>query len=221
MPDTKVRSTGCGSINSCPAVKNILILDSDGKRVAVKYYSDEWPTNSAKLAFEKSLFGRTLKSNARTEAEITIFDSNIVIYKFVQDLHFFITGGDDENELLLATVLQGLFDAIALRLRNTIDKREALENLDVIFLCIDEVVDQGMILETDANAIAGKVAIQNMDASATLSEQGGVKATTYPCSCLGAVMGEGAKTPNFLKFLMTISQALASAREHLTKTLLK
>ncbi|MBA0627434.1 hypothetical protein Godav_004948 [Gossypium davidsonii] len=47
-----------------------------------------------------------------------------------------------------------------------------------------------MILETDANAIAGKVAIQNMDASATLSEQ-------------------------------TISQALASAREHLTKTLLK
>ncbi|KAH1055085.1 hypothetical protein J1N35_033150 [Gossypium stocksii] len=176
--------------NSCPAVKNILILDSEGKRVAVKYYSDEWPTNSAKLAFEKSLFGRTLKSNARTEAEITIFDSNIVIYKFAQDLHFFITGGDDENELLLATVLQGLFDAIALRLRNTFDKREALENLDVIFLCIDEVVDQGMILETDANAIAGKVATQNMDASATLSEQ-------------------------------TISQALASAREHLTKTLLK
>ncbi|MBA0574874.1 hypothetical protein Golob_024277, partial [Gossypium lobatum] len=28
-----------------------------------------------------------------------------------------------------------------------------------------------MILETDANAIAGKVAIQNMDASATISEQ--------------------------------------------------
>ncbi|MBA0868340.1 hypothetical protein Goshw_012028, partial [Gossypium schwendimanii] len=106
----------------------------------------------------------------KNAAEITIFDSNIVIYKFVQDLHFFITGGDDENELLLATVLQGLFDAIALRLRNTIDKREALENLDVIFLCIDEVVDQGMILETDANAIAGKVAIQNMDASATISE---------------------------------------------------
>lgn len=48
-------------------MKNILILDSEGKRVAVKYYSDEWPTNSAKLAFEKSLFGRTLKSNARTE----------------------------------------------------------------------------------------------------------------------------------------------------------
>lgn len=46
-----------------------------------------------------------------------MFDSNIVIYKSVQDLHFFITGGDDENELILANVLQGLFDAIALLLR--------------------------------------------------------------------------------------------------------
>ncbi|XP_021294242.1 coatomer subunit zeta-2-like [Herrania umbratica] len=178
------------SRDSCPAVKNILILDSEGKRVAVKYYSNEWPTNSAKLAFEKSLFTKTLKSNARTEAEITMFDSNIVIYKFVQDLHFFVTGGDDENELVLAGVLQGLYDAISLLLRNTIDKREALENLDLIFLCIDEIVDQGMILETDANVLAGKVAIQNMDVSAPLSEQ-------------------------------TISQALATAREHLTRTLLK
>lgn len=46
-----------------------------------------------------------------------MFDSNIVIYKFVQDLHFFVTGGDEENELILATVLQGLFDAISLILR--------------------------------------------------------------------------------------------------------
>ncbi|OMO84519.1 hypothetical protein CCACVL1_10787 [Corchorus capsularis] len=176
--------------DSCPAIKNILILDSEGKRVAVKYYSDEWPTNSSRLAFEKSLFTKSLKSNARNEAEISMFDSNIVIYKFVQDLHFFVTGGDEENELILASVLQGLYDAIALLLRGVVDKREALENLDLIFLCIDEIVDQGMILEIDANVLAGKVAIQNMDVSAPLSEQ-------------------------------TISQALASAREHLTRTLLK
>lgn len=48
-------------------VKNILLLDSEGKRVAVKYYSDDWPTNNAKLAFEKLLFAKTMKSNARTE----------------------------------------------------------------------------------------------------------------------------------------------------------
>ncbi|CAI8610188.1 unnamed protein product [Vicia faba] len=59
----------------CPPVKNILLLDSEGKRVT------------------------TVKTNARTEAEITLLENNIIVYKFVQDLHFFVTGGDDENEL--------------------------------------------------------------------------------------------------------------------------
>lgn len=50
-------------------------------------------------------------------AEVTLLENNIVIYKFVQDLHFFVTGGDDENELILASVLQGFFDAVTLLLR--------------------------------------------------------------------------------------------------------
>ena len=52
---------------SCPSVKNILLLDSEGKRVAVKYFSDDWPTNASKLAYEKSVFTKTLKTNARAE----------------------------------------------------------------------------------------------------------------------------------------------------------
>lgn len=46
-----------------------------------------------------------------------MFDNNIVIYKFIQDLHFYVTGGDDENEIILASVLQGFFDAVSLILR--------------------------------------------------------------------------------------------------------
>ncbi|KAJ6700922.1 ZETA-COAT PROTEIN [Salix koriyanagi] len=117
-----------------------------------------------------------------------MFDNNIVLYKFVQDLHFYVTGGEDENELILAAVLQGFFDSVSLLLRGNVDKREALENLDLIFLCLDEIIERGMILETDANVIAGKVAVNSMDPTAPLSEQ-------------------------------TIGQALATAREHLTRTL--
>ncbi|KAG0465397.1 hypothetical protein HPP92_019561 [Vanilla planifolia] len=166
-----------GSMNpdamTFPSVKNILLLDSEGKRVTVKYYADDWPTHAAKLAFEKSVFTKTQKINARTE-----------------DLHFFVTGGDNENELILATVLQGFFDAVGLILRNNVDKRTALENLDLILLCLDEIVDEGIILETEANAIAGKTSSDGMDGLSSLSEQ-------------------------------TISQALATAREHLARSLLK
>ncbi|XP_058227250.1 coatomer subunit zeta-2-like isoform X2 [Rhododendron vialii] len=143
---------------TCPTIKNILLLDSEGKRVAVKYYSDDWPTTGLKLGFEKSLFSKTQKTNARTEAEITMFDNYIVVYKFIQDLHFFVTAGDEENELILATVLQGFVDAVSLLLRSNVEKAEALENLDLILLGLDEIVDGGMILETDGNVIAGKVA---------------------------------------------------------------
>ncbi|KAL9267893.1 Coatomer subunit zeta-3-like protein [Drosera capensis] len=157
--------------DSCPLIKNILLLDSEGKRVAVKYYSDDWPTNAAKLAFEKSVFTKTQKSNARNEADITLLDNNIIVYKCVQDLHFFVTGGDDENELILDAVLQGFSDAVSILLRNKVDKYEALQNLDVILLCLDEIVDGGMILETDANVIVGKVVPNSIDSGAPLSEQ--------------------------------------------------
>ncbi|KAL5822466.1 hypothetical protein ACOSQ4_020366 [Xanthoceras sorbifolium] len=96
--------TGC-----CPSVKNILLLDSEGKRVAVRYYSNDWPTNVAKLAFEKSVFVKTLKTNARTEADIALLHDDIIIYKFVQDLHFFVTGNSNcLKEKIRAIVSQGL-----------------------------------------------------------------------------------------------------------------
>ncbi|KAG8100022.1 hypothetical protein GUJ93_ZPchr0013g37337 [Zizania palustris] len=178
------------SKESCPSVKTILLLDSEGKRVAVKYFSDDWSTNASKLTFEKSVFTKTLKTNARSEAEVTLFDGYIVVYKFIQDLHFFVVAGDDENELIIANVLQGFSDSIGLLLRGDVEKRTALENLDMILLCIDEIIDGGIILETDANIIAGKVASNAVDGSAPFSEQ-------------------------------TISQALATAREHFARSLLK
>lgn len=55
---------------SCPSVKNILVLDAEGKRVAVKYYGDDWPSASSKMAFEKSLFVKTQQTSARAEGEL-------------------------------------------------------------------------------------------------------------------------------------------------------
>ncbi|KAL6853634.1 hypothetical protein ACP4OV_019663 [Aristida adscensionis] len=150
-------------MGSCPSVKNLLVLDSEGKRVAVKYCSDDWPSLSSKLAFERALFAKTQKSGARTEAEIVMFDGYIVVYKFIQDLHFFVTGGEEENELILASVLQGFCDTVHILLRKHVDKRTALDNLNLIFLCLDEVVDGGIILETDPKVINEKVGDHGID----------------------------------------------------------
>ena len=41
-----------------------MLLDSEGKRIAAKYYSDDWSTNTAKKDFEKAVFSETQKTNA-------------------------------------------------------------------------------------------------------------------------------------------------------------
>lgn len=82
----------CWLQESCPSVKNILLLDSEGKRVAVKYYSDDWPTNSAKEAFEKAVFTKTQKTNARTEGNMVVLLFGEIIYFsffFVYSIKFF------------------------------------------------------------------------------------------------------------------------------------
>ncbi len=31
---------------TCPIIKSLVLLDSEGKRIAVKYYSSEWRVNA-------------------------------------------------------------------------------------------------------------------------------------------------------------------------------
>ena len=53
----------------------------------------------------------------RATAEITTFSDVIVVYKFLGDLMFYVTGAQDENELILYQVLQGFYESISLLLR--------------------------------------------------------------------------------------------------------
>lgn len=112
------------------------------------------------------------------------------MYKFASDLHFYVTGAVDENEIILATVLHSFFDAVSLLLRGVLEKRTVLENLDLVLLTLDELIDGGVILETEANVIANRVSMRGSDGDTPLAEQ-------------------------------TFSQALASAKEQLTRNLLR
>ena len=150
-------------LGEIPGVLNVLLLDSDGKRVAVRYYDSAMKTTAAQMKFEKEVFSKTSRNNARGEAEIALLDNHIVVYKFCADLHFFVTAKVDENEIIVATVLNAFFDAVSLLLRGMVEKRAALENLDLVLLTIDELIDGGIILETDPNNIANRVTMRGAE----------------------------------------------------------
>lgn len=183
-----------------PRVLNVLIMDSEGKRIAVKYYSPEWASVSAQANFEKLVWSKTARTNARGEAEVTMFDDYVVVFKALGDLIFYVTGAVSENELVLYAALQALFESVSLLLRGQLDKKTALENLDLLLLCVDEVVDAGLILETDPQTVASRVAMRGADA------EGGVGA--------GGVAGSAVGTAE-----QTLSQALGTAREMLVRSL--
>ena len=72
-----------------------------------------------------------------------MFDDVVVVYKFLNDLMFYVVGDQDENECVLSTVLTGFYESVTLLLRNAVEKKTVLENLDLVLLGMDEMIEGG------------------------------------------------------------------------------
>ena len=166
-------------------------MDDAGKRIHAKYYTADFSNAAAQADFEKKLFQKTQGTTARIEAEIVMIESVVAVYKSGSDVTMYVVGSAEENELLLASVLDGLYDSLSVMLKDRLDKATLLRNLEFLFLIVDELVDGGIILETDPKALASRVLMKGSDGNDT------------PVSEL------------------TIGEAIATAREHISRTLAK
>ena len=68
-----------------------------------------------------------------------------------------------KNGLILASVLNCLYESVNQILRKNVEKRTLLECLDVVILAVDEICDGGIILEADPNAVVQRVALKPDD----------------------------------------------------------
>ncbi|KAK3174991.1 hypothetical protein OEA41_002237 [Lepraria neglecta] len=151
------------------SVNAILLLSTDDRsRILTKYYSaphhppnaskeepgsNPYPTVKEQKAFEKGLLEKTTKSNS----DIILYDGRIVVFKMEGDVMMYVVGGSEENEILLFGVVLCLRDALSILLKNSTDKRTLIENYDLVSLAIDEIVDDGIILEVDPVIVASRV----------------------------------------------------------------
>ncbi|KAI1335632.1 snare-like protein [Xylariaceae sp. FL0016] len=170
------------------SVNAIIILNvDDGSRIFAKYYNSPHHAPSAtssspsnhplsdvksQKSFEKGLLEKTAKQTG----DIILYDNKIVLYKMESDVMMYVVGGVDENEVLLYNVILALRDVLFLLFKQSVDKRTIIENYDLVSLAIDEVVDDGIILETDPTIIVQRVSkapTQDVNLSRIdLSEQG-------------------------------------------------
>ncbi|XP_003384880.1 PREDICTED: coatomer subunit zeta-1-like [Amphimedon queenslandica] len=151
---------------SLETVKAICILDNDGRRLASKYYDTvTFPSLKEEKAFETNLFSKTQKANA----EIVMLDGLTAVYRSNVDLLFYVIGSQTENELLLLSVLNGLYDALSQVLKRNMEKQGLYEHMEVLMLLLDEIVDGGIVMETDPTVLLHRVAVKSEESG--FSEQ--------------------------------------------------
>ncbi|KAH8916645.1 snare-like protein [Atractiella rhizophila] len=175
----------------------VLILDNEGQRLLAKYYTHPTVESSAapsaggvagagasssangagkggpfatvkeQRAFETSIWEKTKKV---PNGEILLHASHLILYKPSVDLTLYIVGPESENELMLSSLLNSLYESLSTVLRHQFEKRSVLENLDLVVLTVDETVDDGIILELDSPAILSRVSRPRTDAGVQIAD---------------------------------------------------
>ncbi|XP_072387872.1 coatomer subunit zeta-1-like [Diabrotica undecimpunctata] len=142
-------------------VKGILIMDCTGDRVLAKYYDKNvFPTSKEQRAFEKNLFSKTFKN---PEGEIINVNGLTCVYKSNVELLFYVIGSSQENELMLVSVLNCLYDTINQILKKNMERKALLDSLDIVMLAVDEICDEGIMIAADSNSVISRIALRNDD----------------------------------------------------------
>lgn len=177
-----------------PLVKAVIVINSDGKRICSRFCDrNEWPDLETQRSFEMSLVRKVQTLGDLTDSvDVMEFNNYIVAYKQADDLFMFVVGGSNENELIMAEVLHALDESLHTLMRGQVYEEAVLENLMSMLLVIDELVDQeGVIMESEPFELAARV-----------GQQGASFMDQVP-------LGE-----------QTLSQALQTARDQITRSIL-
>ena len=214
-----------------PKLDAILVLDGDGNRLAGKYYNTAFLKKAvasdssgggaamsvmdSKVAFEKQLQLKLAGISARADAAevVTVAGRTAVFCGGTAgatggggDVRIVHVGPPGESELVLAYLCEGMYDALLQLMGGSADRNMVLDNLELVFLLIDEHCDGGIILEVDGSKLAAAVMLRDeeRDAPGQGSAAGG--GTGGGAHHPGGGVAGGAAD-------MTIGQALRQARE--------
>ncbi|XP_053553427.1 coatomer subunit zeta-2 isoform X2 [Bombina bombina] len=139
-------------------VRAAIILDQEGQRLLAKYYDHTFSTLKEQQAFEKEIF----RQSQRSESEVLLVDGVTALCQRYSDIMCYIIGGPQENELLLLTALTCICESLCHMLHKNVDRSSLLDNMDTVYLILDEVIDQGVILESDFQQVVQRLSFKTI-----------------------------------------------------------
>lgn len=125
------------------------------------------------------------------------------------DVRVVHVGPSSESELVLAYLCEGVYNALSQLMGGQTDRTMVLDNLELVFLLLDEHCDGGLILEVDGTKLAGSVLLRDEEpveeygASSGGGDMGGMAGN------MAAARGAGMSGD------ITLAQAFRQAKEQL------
>ena len=149
-------------------IKFIIILDNSGKLIYGKYFIDK--DQERQREFEKQLCFQVKNLNI-SQGELDIFniDDYNVFVKIIGEIAYFIGVNEDDNECLGYNFCKIFETCLGSITNDNFDRQKIYDNLDKIMLIIDEMVDNGLIINTDPESIEKLISHQDGSGSKFIS----------------------------------------------------
>ena len=163
-------------------IKFIIILDNNGKIIYSKYYNDK-NTPEKQRDFEKQLCFQVKNLNILPgELDIFSYDEYHIFVKIIGEIAYFIGINENDNECLGYNFCRIFEKSLSNILQDNFERNKIFNNLEKIMLLIDEMIYNGIIVNTDQDSIEKLI---------TNQEQGGSKFISFSTSDSGNSGGGG------------------------------
>ena len=93
-------------------------------------------------------------------AEVVLFNGYTCVYRNAADVFFYVVGAPHENELILMSVLDVLYDTCFMFFKDQVDALTILEHLSSMLLLLDEMIDAGIIIETTPEVLVDRIRVE-------------------------------------------------------------
>ena len=92
------------------------------------------------------------------ENDIMTVDDYVAIFRCYVDMTIYVLGdGKQDNELILASVLDTIHACFDSVFKHNIERKSLINNMTGVILVIDELIDQGIIMNLDPTTILQRI----------------------------------------------------------------
>ena len=147
-------------------VKSFLILDNDGNRIVSRYYDQSVGDVAHQKAFEMSLMKKMRKQSA-----FFLHEGFLVMFANWGDCYVVMCVSEDQHELLLESVFQTATETLGAVLGGQTSKVAVTNNFDYVLIALDELLDDGLILQLDSSAILDQLKMKGAESEVPITEQ--------------------------------------------------